>query len=86
MAVAFARFARAVLFGALFGVTDPSLGQEHPQNEPGKFDFYMFALSWSPSFCADSAERGCGRSEPPPRSAMRITAAFLRRSRPVAAI
>jgi ribonuclease T2 len=27
------------------------------QNEPGKFDFYVLALSWSPSFCEASQER-----------------------------
>jgi ribonuclease T2 len=28
------------------------------RNQPGKFDFYVLALSWSPSFCKDSEERG----------------------------
>jgi ribonuclease T2 len=27
------------------------------QDEPGKFDFYVLSLSWSPSFCAEAAER-----------------------------
>lgn len=27
------------------------------QNEPGKFDYYVLALSWSPSYCAASQER-----------------------------
>src|SRR6201988_4874718 len=27
------------------------------QNEPGKFDFYVLALSWSPSFCEQAGER-----------------------------
>ena len=26
--------------------------------QPGRFDFYVLALSWSPSFCQDSEERG----------------------------
>jgi ribonuclease T2 len=26
--------------------------------QPGQFDFYVLALSWSPSFCQDSEERG----------------------------
>jgi ribonuclease T2 len=57
MAVISVRFAAgAALLAGLFGVLDPSSAQER-QNEPGKFDFYMLALSWSPSFCADSAER-----------------------------
>jgi len=31
-------------------------------NEPGQFDFYVLSLSWSPSFCAEAAERHAGRS------------------------
>jgi len=31
------------------------------QNEPGKFDFYVLALSWSPSFCESSRERSGSR-------------------------
>jgi ribonuclease T2 len=31
--------------------------QDHQWNEPGEFDFYVLALSWSPSFCEESAER-----------------------------
>jgi ribonuclease T2 len=34
------------------------------QNAPGEFDFYVLALSWSPSFCEAAAERGnTGRSQ-----------------------
>jgi ribonuclease T2 len=33
-------------------------------NQPGRFDFYVLALSWSPSFCEASRERGrSGRSD-----------------------
>jgi ribonuclease T2 len=32
--------------------------QDRRQNEPGNFDFYVLALSWSPSFCEASGERG----------------------------
>ena len=35
---------------------------ERPQNEPGRFDFYVLALSWSPSYCAASAERAPNRA------------------------
>jgi ribonuclease T2 len=28
------------------------------QNQPGQFDFYVLALSWSPSFCEAAGERG----------------------------
>jgi ribonuclease T2 len=33
----------------------------HP-GAPGRFDFYVLALSWSPSFCAEAAERHSGPS------------------------
>jgi ribonuclease T2 len=31
--------------------------QDREQNQPGQFDFYVLALSWSPSFCEASQER-----------------------------
>jgi ribonuclease T2 len=31
------------------------------QNAPGEFDFYLLALSWSPSYCEAARERGTGR-------------------------
>ena len=31
-------------------------------NQPGEYDFYVLALSWSPSFCETSRERNNGRS------------------------
>jgi ribonuclease T2 len=38
--------------------------QDRRQNAPGAFDFYVLALSWSPSFCEAAAERGnSGRSQ-----------------------
>ncbi|WP_417716675.1 ribonuclease T2 family protein [Rhodoplanes azumiensis] len=39
----------------------PAAAQDRRQNEPGQFDFYVLALSWSPSFCEESAERRNGR-------------------------
>jgi len=39
------------------------LAQDKRQNSPGEFDFYVLSLSWSPSFCEASIERGSsGRS------------------------
>lgn len=35
----------------------PSAAQDHRQNAPGQFDFYVLALSWSPSYCESSRER-----------------------------
>jgi len=32
--------------------------QDRRQNQPGNFDFYVLALSWSPSFCEAAGERG----------------------------
>ena len=32
------------------------------QNEPGKFDYFVLSLSWSPSYCAASAERAPNRA------------------------
>ena len=41
--------------GAL--IATAALAQDPRQNEPGKFDFYLLALSWSPSFCEQAGER-----------------------------
>lgn len=35
------------------------------RGEPGKFDFYLLALSWSPSFCEASRERATNRRADP---------------------
>src|SRR6266540_361288 len=40
------------------GIADIAPAQDRRQNEPGQFDFYVLALSWSPSFCEASGERG----------------------------
>jgi len=49
-------------FGAVTFLLAVTIGlasaQDRRQNEPGKFDFYVLSLSWSPSFCEASAERG----------------------------
>jgi ribonuclease T2 len=43
----------------------PSGAQQRPQREPGKFDFYVLSLSWSPSFCEASDERTLNRHTDP---------------------
>jgi ribonuclease T2 len=46
--------------GSLFGLwiaLGGAAAQDPRQNEPGKFDFYVLALSWSPSFCEQAGER-----------------------------
>ncbi|BEV46382.1 ribonuclease T2 [Afipia carboxidovorans] len=51
--------AMGVLLVANFGAA----AQDHRQNAPGAFDFYVLSLSWSPSFCEAARERGnTGRS------------------------
>ena len=42
----------------------PTAGaQDARQNAVGEFDFYVLALSWSPSFCEANAERGGGTAD-----------------------
>jgi ribonuclease T2 len=63
MSLAFMRLAAcAVILGGLLDVHGPSAAQDRRQGEPGQFDYYLLVLSWSPSFCADSAERDPARS------------------------
>jgi ribonuclease T2 len=42
--------------------TAPGAAQDRRQNEPGKFDYYVLSLSWSPSYCEASAERAPNRA------------------------
>jgi ribonuclease T2 len=56
---------RLLAVGALalsLGATAAS-AQETRQNEPGQFDFYVLALSWSPSFCEAAGERAQGQPQ-----------------------
>lgn len=46
----------------LTALTAPVAGQDGGRGAPGRFDFFVLSLSWSPSFCADAAERHAGRS------------------------
>jgi ribonuclease T2 len=52
----------AALLCGLFGVLGTCAAQDRRQSEPGQFDYYLLVLSWSPSFCADSAERDPSRA------------------------
>src|ERR1700716_1867375 len=44
---------------SLFGLmlAGAASAQDARQNEPGKFDFYVLSLSWSPSFCEQAGDR-----------------------------
>ena len=53
---------RAALAALVLAAAAPASAQDPRQNEPGQFDFYVLALSWSPSFCEAAAERGGSRN------------------------
>ena len=38
-----------------------AFGQERRQGEPGRFDYYVLALSWSPSYCESARGRRLNR-------------------------
>ncbi|MGE0261048.1 MAG: ribonuclease T [Alphaproteobacteria bacterium] len=48
----------AALAALMLVVAGGASAQDRRQNEPGRFDFYVLALSWSPSYCQASEERG----------------------------
>jgi ribonuclease T2 len=50
------------LLAAFVLIATSAYAQDHRQNEAGQFDFYLLALSWSPSFCEASAERAANPS------------------------
>jgi ribonuclease T2 len=52
-------FSAAIVLAVLAG---KARAQDREWNEPGQFDFYVLALSWSPSYCEESAERSASRS------------------------
>jgi ribonuclease T2 len=53
----------AVLAAALSLSAAVAPAQDRRQNQPGQFDYYVLSLSWSPSFCEVSAERGREQKE-----------------------
>jgi ribonuclease T2 len=55
----------ALVVLAVLGALAAAYAQERPAGEPGRFDFYVLALSWAPSFCAATAERDWQRRRPP---------------------
>jgi ribonuclease T2 len=69
--IAFAQSEPAAPDAAAPGKPDASqmaqagLTLDRRQNEPGRFDFYVLALSWSPSYCEAAAERAPKRTNDP---------------------
>lgn len=53
-----AAFAVFFLAGAWSAAPAQDRRPESRQHQPGQFDFYVLALSWSPSFCEATTERG----------------------------
>src|ERR1700760_4881551 len=52
---------RIAVFAALLAALAPksaSAQDQQRRNQPGQFDFYVLALSWSPTFCKETEERG----------------------------
>lgn len=47
----------AVAIVAVLVTLGSGRAQDHRQNQPGQFDFYVLALSWSPSFCEAASDR-----------------------------
>ncbi len=52
----------AIAFSFTFLFAIVALAQDRRQGEPGKFDFYVLALSWSPSYCEAVQARAPGRA------------------------
>jgi ribonuclease T2 len=52
-------------FVAVLLVVGTAAAQDRRQNQPGKFDFYVLALSWAPSFCDAAFARAPDRPPPP---------------------
>lgn len=52
----------------------PGAAQDRRQNTPGDFDFYVLALSWAPSFCAETREQHPDR--PPLQECRRASLGF----------
>ena len=45
----------ALSFTLVFAIV--AFAQERRQGEPGRFDYYVLALSWSPSYCEATQNR-----------------------------
>jgi ribonuclease T2 len=52
----------ALAFSFTFIFAIVALAQDRRQGEPGQFDFYVLALSWSPSYCEAARARAASRA------------------------
>src|SRR6476659_7619966 len=51
-------FVIVFVIGALNSAFAQEQQSQQQRNQPGQFDFYVLSLSWSPSFCKETEERG----------------------------
>jgi len=54
--------AAAVAFSFVFVFAVVALAEEAAPKQPGRFDFYVLALSWSPSYCENARQRAPNRT------------------------
>jgi ribonuclease T2 len=54
--------AAAVAFSFVFVFAVVALAEEAAPKQPGQFDFYVLALSWSPSYCESARQRAPNRT------------------------
>ena len=55
----------AIACSFVFILAIVALAEDRRQNAPGQFDFYVLALSWSPSYCESAKQRApSGRPDP----------------------
>ena len=52
----------AIVVLPLAALAAPASAQDAGRGTPGQFDFYVLSLSWSPSFCAEAADRNTRRA------------------------
>jgi ribonuclease T2 len=58
------RFALSLIVGTSgLLLAGTAFAQDPRQNTPGKFDFYLLSLSWSPSFCEEAGDRPNARMQ-----------------------
>jgi ribonuclease T2 len=55
--LAWCRVVAAAALLAIVSASAPAYAQARPGATPGEFDFWVLALSWSPSFCEATGER-----------------------------
>jgi ribonuclease T2 len=55
----------AITVSLIFVFTIAAFAEDDQRTSPGQFDFYVLALSWSPSYCESSKQRAPNRKPSP---------------------